>query len=124
MQDIFYISLVAIGSFIGACLGYFGNYLRGNFSGPEKIFDGGIIADIANDVLSSHNTMFEETVIGAKWDDYGYWDSENNRNLIYYMVSGFVCPIIFGIIFWGDRIPIVKGTCQGLQAIGLHPPLC
>jgi membrane protease YdiL (CAAX protease family) len=68
--------------------------------------------------------MFEEHIVGAKWDENGHWDPNNNRNLLYYLITGFMLPLIFGIIFWGHRSEIVAKACHSLQATGLHPPLC
>jgi hypothetical protein len=124
MSDLFYILLIFFSAMIGAGLGYFANFVRGDMGGPEKLLEGGLIANIANDMLNRHDLMFEEHVVGATWDEYGNWDSSNKRNLLYYVISGFAIPIICGIIFWPFRAEIVKVTCHGLQAIGLHPPLC
>jgi hypothetical protein len=124
MSDLFYILLIFFSAIIGAGLGYFANFARGDMGGPEKLLEGGFLTNVLNDALSPHSLMFEEQVIEAKWDEYGNWDSSNRRNLLYYVISGFALPIISGIIFWPFRAEIVKATCHGLQVIGLHPPLC
>jgi hypothetical protein len=125
MTTLAYISFVFVAAFIGAALGCLGHFARAHFTAtPEKIFEGGLIANIANDFLSPHSTMIEEHVVGAEWDDNGFWDAESNRNLVYYIISGFAGPIIFGFIFWSERAKIVEAICKGSLAIGLHSPFC
>ncbi len=120
-----YIMFVLVAAMIGIGIGYAGHFARSNLrSTPEQIFEGGIIADLANGALTHHNTYFEKHVIGAKWDDNGFWDADSNRNLVYYMISGFATPILIGIICWPERATFVGLTCKGLMQIGLHPPLC
>jgi hypothetical protein len=124
MSGLFYILMIFFGSIFGAGLGYFANFVRGDMGGPEQLLEGGMITNIVNDMMNRHDLMFEEHVVGAKWDKDGYWDSSNNRNLMYYMVSGFMLPIIFGAIFWPFHVQVVEATCHGLQNMGFHPPLC
>jgi hypothetical protein len=125
MITVNYIVLVSIAAILGAIFGFFGHFARAHLTyTPEKLFDGGMGADLINDMFSSHSTTFEKHVVGAEWDDNGYWDDASNRNLIYYVASGFVVPIVVGMIFWPDRATLVAMTCQGLLHMRLHPPLC
>ncbi len=125
MVTVNYIFLVSVAAVVGAILGFFGHFARAHLTyTPEKLMDGGLGADIFNDMFSSHSTTFEKHVIGAEWDDNGFWDDASNRNLIYYVISGFVAPLIAGAIFWPNRALLVNMTCQGMLHLGLHPPLC
>jgi hypothetical protein len=120
-----YIAFIFLAAIIGAGFGFAGHFARAHFTySPEQVFDGGLASDITNDMLSSHDLTFEKHVVGAEWDDNGFWDADSNRNLIYYMTSGFAAPIIIGIMFWHERATLVKGACDGLLSIGIHSPLC
>jgi hypothetical protein len=74
--------------------------------------------------LNGEYIAFEKHVSGAKWDDNGFWDASRNRNLIYYMISGFSASFVFGIIHWPERADLVARACNGLACLGLHSPLC
>ncbi len=76
------------------------------------------------DTLTRDDYQFEKNVVGAEWDDAGYWSADSVRNLVYYMASGFSIPLVLGAMFWSQRVEIVAITCYGLSAIGLHSPLC
>jgi hypothetical protein len=125
MVTVNYIVFVFVAAVVGSFLGFCGHFARAHLTyTPEELFDGGVGTDLINDMFSAHSLTFEKHVIGAKWDANGYWDSENNRNLIYYCVSGFVAPIIIGALFWSDRAKLMSAVCHGLLKTGLHPPLC
>ena len=40
------------------------------------------------DTLTRDDYQWEKHVVGAEWDDAGYWDPGSVRNLVYYMASG------------------------------------
>lgn len=121
-----YIMFVLIAAVMGAILGFCGHFARAHLTyTPERIFDGdGFGPGLLNDMLSSHNLTAEKHIVGAEWDDNGFWDSESNRNLVYYMLSGFATPVILGFIFWPQRFIVMGIVCQGLTGAGLHPPMC
>jgi hypothetical protein len=71
------------------------------------------------DTLTRDNYQFEKHVVGAEWDDAGLWAPDSARNLIYYVASGFVIPLLLGFGFWGMRGEIVEAICSGLPS-----PIC
>ncbi len=120
-----YLVFVFMAAMFGAVLGFIGHFARAHFTyTPEEVFSGGTLSDLANDLLSSNGTTFEKHVIGAEWDDNGFWDADSNRNLVYYVASGFIAPLFIGVLFWPDRAKLVGAACAGLLKIGLHSPLC
>ena len=125
MTGIIYIFFVFVGIVLGGCLGFIGHFLRSNFSGPEKLFDDEDGAsDVLNTLMGDRNYMVEKYVVGAKWDDNGFWDQLSNRNLVY-MVLISMAPILFlGLVGWPARAEVVAVVCKGLTQIGLHSPLC
>jgi hypothetical protein len=115
-----YICFVLIASLFGLVLGICGHYARAHFTYyPEDLGLGEPL-----DTLTRDNYSFEKYVIGAKWDDNGYWDSLSNRNLAYYAISGFAAPLIFGLVFFTERALVVDMSCRGFNAIGLTPIVC
>lgn len=74
--------------------------------------------------LTRDDYQWEKHVVGAEWDDAGYWDPGSVRNLVYYMASGFFSPLVIGVLLWGQRAELVSGMCGLLQRIGLDGPLC
>ncbi len=76
------------------------------------------------DTLTRHNYQFEKNVVGAEWDDAGFWDPESIRNLLYYMANGFLAPLFFGAVGWSQREDIVTVVCQLVGHAGLNSPLC
>jgi hypothetical protein len=115
-----YICFVLIASLFGGVLGIFGHFARANFTYlPEDLGLGEPL-----DTLTRDGYAFEKHVIGAKWDDNGFWDGDSNRNLAYYAISGFVTPLIFGLLFFTERALVVEMSCQGFKAIGLSPIVC
>ena len=115
-----YLAFVFAGVVFGAAAGFAGHFLRAHATFlPEDL-------DLGEpwDTLTRDNYQFEKHAIGAKWDDNGYWDSESNRNLAYYVISGAAMPLVFGAIFWGQRALIVDAVCGALKNGGLHSPLC
>lgn len=115
-----YFSFWFVATVLGAVLGFIGHYWRAHFRYiPEDLGLGE-----PWDTLTRDDYQFEKHVVGATWDDNGYWDDLNNRNLIYMVASGAAAPLIFGAIFIGQRFEIVTGICTGLAAIGIHSPVC
>ena len=49
------------------------------------------------DTLTRDNYQFEKHVVGAEWDDAGFWAPDSVRNFIYYVASGFAGPLLLGL---------------------------
>jgi hypothetical protein len=58
-------------------------------------------------------------MVGAEWDDAGFWAPDSVRNFIYYVASGFSAPLLLGVGFWSLRTEIVTVICSGLPS-----PIC
>jgi hypothetical protein len=120
MTTFAYLFFVFVASLLGALLGAAGHFARAHFTyfpedtGLGEPWDG----------LLRDDYQFEKHVIGAKWDDNGFWDADSNRNLIYYVVSGFITPPVIGFIFWSYREDTVGVICRGFTSIGLTPLIC
>jgi hypothetical protein len=120
MVTLAYICFVLVASLLGIPLGALAHFARAHFTYfPEDLGLGEPLNSLTRDDYS-----FEKYVVGAKWDDNGFWDAESNRNLAYYVISGFVSPLILGVVFFGQRVEIVAVSCQGFKAMGLSPLLC
>ena len=74
--------------------------------------------------LTRDDDQWERHVVGAEWDDAGFWRSDSVRNLLYYMATGFFTPLLLGFAFWDQRAEMVDLACQGLAALDLKSPLC
>lgn len=74
--------------------------------------------------MTRDDYQWEKHVVGAEWDDAGFWDPGSVRNLVYYMASGFCVPLLLGLAFWGERANIVAAVCKVVSATGLNSPLC
>jgi hypothetical protein len=120
MDAIAYICFVLIASLFGTIFGVLAHYARAHFTYyPEDLGLGE-----PWDTLTRDNYGFEKHVIGAKWDDNGFWDVDSNRNLIYYAVSGFATPLLFGVMFFSYRTEVVDLSCRGFSLLGLTPIVC
>ncbi len=115
-----YLFLIFVASLFGLVIGVLSHYARAHFTYlPEDLGLGE-----PWDTLTRNDYGFEKHVIGAEWDDNGFWDSDSNRNLAYYAISGFAMPLVLGLVFWSERASIVAVTCSGLNALGLSPLIC
>ncbi len=120
MYGFAYICFVLIASLFGGVFGVLAHFARSHFTYlPEDL-------DLGEpwDTLFRDDYAFEKHVIGAKWNDNGFWDADSNRNLIYYAVSGFATPLVFGFMFWTERVAFVEFSCKGFDAIGMTPIVC
>ena len=125
MVELAYVFFVTAAALLGAVIGFVTHFARANFSRPEKLFDDeDLLSDVLNQAMGDRDYMFEKHVVGAKWDEGGYWDQLSNRNLVYMVLSGLSVPLMLGAILWPMRAQIVAVTCSGLLQIGLHSPLC
>jgi hypothetical protein len=115
-----YISFTLIATVFGAVLGYVGHYWRAHFTYTAEDLGLGEPWDS----LTREDYQFEKHVVGAKWDDNGFWDDSSNRNLCYMVVSGAAAPLIASFVFFGSRSEIVSGVCLGLSSLGLNSPVC
>lgn len=120
MTDYAYLSFVFAGCVAGTLLGIVAHYWRAHATMYAE--DLGLGEPL--DTLTRDNYQFERHVIGAEWDDAGFWAADSIRNLLYYMASGFIVPLVLGFVLWGERDVVVAGICHGLTGIGLTPPLC
>jgi hypothetical protein len=121
MQDAAYIAFVFTAAVLGALLGIGAHFWRAHATTyAEKLFDD---SDIANGLFMD-NYMAEKYIVGAEWDDAGFWAPDSVRNLLYYMISGFVLPLFFGLAFWAQRAELVAAICSLLARAGMYSPLC
>lgn len=74
--------------------------------------------------LTRDDYQWEKHVVGAEWDDAGFWRSDSVRNLLYYMAMGFFTPILVGFFLWDQRADMVGMVCRGLIKAGLNSPFC
>jgi hypothetical protein len=120
MSSVAYLFFVFVACIFGALLGFVGHFARAHFTyEPEDLGLGEPWESLFRDGYN-----FEKNIVGAKWDDNGFWDAESNRNLLYYIGCGFVAPLIFGFAFWSERVAVVTSVCDGLFAVGLTPLVC
>ncbi|MCA0432627.1 MAG: hypothetical protein LCH46_05130 [Proteobacteria bacterium] len=120
MVEIAYLAFAFGACLLGAVLGWVGHFWRSHTTFPPEDLGLGEPWD----TLTRENYQFEKHVVGAKWDDAGYWDDLSNRNLIYYVASGFAGPLLLAVFFWHERASLVLSICGGLTRFGLSPPLC
>lgn len=120
MADLAYIAFVAAFSVLGALLGIAAHFWRAHARMiPEDLGLGEPLNTLTRD-----DYQWERHVVGAEWDDAGYWDPGSVRNLVYYMAYGGGTPLLLGAALWGQRHDLVAGLCQLLAQSGLSPPLC
>ena len=116
MNDLVYIAFVFAASVLGGLLGIAGHFIRAHATPyAEKLFDDG---DFANGLFMD-NYMVEKHVVGAEWDDAGFWAPDSLRNLVYYVACGIFMPAIIGILYWEERVAVVGAVCQAISS-----PLC
>ena len=115
MTDFSYICFVFAAAVVGAQLGGVGHFWRAHATMYAE--DLGLGEPL--DTLTRDNYQFEKHVVGAEWDDAGFWAPDSVRNLVYYVASGFVTPLLLGFGFWGVRAEIVTAICSGLPS-----PIC
>ncbi len=115
MTGFAYICFVLAASVIGALLGGLGHFWRAHATMYAE--DLGLGEPF--NTLTRDDYQFEKHVVGAEWDDAGFWAPDSVRNLIYYVASGFFTPLLLGFGFWGMRAEIVEVICSGLPS-----PIC
>ena len=121
MTDLTYIIGVLLSVFVGAGFGFAAHFARAHFTTyPERVTGN----DWMDDAMSNNDIVFESQVVGAKWDDNGFWDADSNRNLIYYVATCAAAPVMAGIWFWSDRVQVVGAFCHTAMGLGLTPPMC
>lgn len=76
------------------------------------------------DTLTREDYQWEKHVVGAEWDDAGFWAADSVRNLLYYMATGVAVPLLLGLMLWDQRGGLVQAMCTGLVQVGLHSPFC
>jgi hypothetical protein len=121
MLQFTYLCFVFAATVVGALLGALAHFWRAHATPyAEKLFDDG---DFANGLFID-NYLTDKYVAGAEWDDAGFWAADSVRNLIYYMISGALVPVLLGTALWDRQQEIVGAICTGLAGAGLHSPLC
>lgn len=120
MIELAYLSFVFSGCVAGVLLGIVAHYWRAH----ATMYAEDLGLGEPWDTLTRDDYQFERHVVGAEWDDAGFWAADSVRNLVYYMLSGFLVPLVLGLVLWGQRDVLVTGVCTGLSGIGLSPPLC
>jgi hypothetical protein len=120
MTNTAYITFVLSLGVFGALLGVAGHFWRANAEYfPEDLGLGEPLNKLTRD-----NYLVEKYIVGAEWNDAGYWDADSLRNLVYYIVCGAMGPLVAGAALWSERATVVTSACQVLTALGLNPPLC
>ena len=97
MAGFAYICFVLAASVVGALLGGLGHFWRAH----ATMFAEDLGLGEPLDTLTRDDYQFEKHVVGAEWDDAGFWAPDSVRNFIYYVASGFVTPLLLGFGFWG-----------------------
>ena len=120
MTTIAYLSFVFAASVFGALLGIVAHYWRAHATMYAEDLG---LGDTIN-TLTRDDYQFEKHVVGAEWDDAGYWASDSVRNLLYYVASGFMVPVIAGLALWTERENAVAAICGTLSGFGLKAPVC
>ena len=120
MADLAYIAFVFAFTVLGALLGILAHYWRAHATMYAEDLG---LGETLN-TLTRADYAWEKHVVGAEWDDAGYWDPHSVRNLVYYMASGTGVPILIGAALWSERHGVVAAFCSTLADIGLKSPLC
>jgi hypothetical protein len=121
MTSIAYILLLVIALMFSVAAGFIAHHVRAHFTfSPERVTG----SDVFDQALSGEDILFESQVVGAQWDENGFWDVNSNRNLIYYVVSLAGATLLAWLWFWPDRAKIVGLFCKFTTLIGLDSPLC
>jgi hypothetical protein len=120
MTELAYLALVFAATVAAAFLGAAAHFWRAH----AKIIPEDLGLGETLNTLTRDDYQFEKHVVGAEWDDNGYWDGGSARNLVYYILSSAAAVVIAGAIGWGYRENIVAGFCKAFAHIGLSPPIC
>jgi len=115
-----YIAFVLAGTVLGGLLGAAAHFWRAHATMYAEDLG---LGDPLN-TLTRDDYQWEKHVVGAEWDDAGFWAADSVRNLVYYILSGMGMALLFGIVFWNQRAEIVGAICRGLAALGLKSPIC
>ena len=120
MTSFVYLCFVFAAAVFGGLLGIAGHYWRAHATMYAE--DLGFNEPL--NTLTRDDYQWERYVVGAEWDDAGFWAADSVRNLLYYVLSGVAVPMFFGLIFWGQRGEIVGAVCEMLTRLGLTSPIC
>jgi hypothetical protein len=120
MVETAYIAFIFVFTLIGAFLGAIAHFWRAHATYFPEDLDLGETVNI----LTREDYLTEKYIVGAEWNEIGYWDGDSVRNLVYYTISGAIVPLLVGLALWGERALVVEATCHALTAAGLAPPLC
>lgn len=120
MVETAYIAFVFLATLIGLFIGVILHFWRAHATYFPEDLDLGETANI----LTRDDYLTEKYVVGAEWNEIGYWDGDSVRNLVYYALSSALVPALVGLALWGERTVVVDATCKALTAAGLAPPLC
>ncbi|WP_373504926.1 hypothetical protein [Aestuariivirga sp.] len=120
MADFAYIAFVLAFIVLGTLLGILAHFWRAHATIVAE--DLGLGEPL--NTFTRDDYQWEKHVVGAEWDDAGFWDPGSVRNLLYYMASGAFTPLLIGVALWGERAQLVTLACQSLAKLGLNSPLC
>lgn len=115
-----YIAFVFAGTVLGAFLGAAAHFWRAHATMYAE--DLGLGEPL--NTMTREDYQWEKHVVGAEWDDAGFWAAGSVRNLAYYILSGMGTALLLGLAFWPQRIEIVGALCQALGSLGLKSPVC
>ncbi len=120
MVTLAYIAFVVAIAILGGLVGIVAHYWRAHATMYAE--DLGLGEPL--NTLTRDDYQWEKHVIGAEWDDAGFWAADSVRNLLYYMATGVGIPLLIGAMLWDQRNELVGALCTGLAQQGLNSPLC
>lgn len=120
VTGIAYILFVIAASVLGGLLGIAAHYWRAH----ATMYAEDLGLDEPLNTMMRDDYQWEKHVVGAEWDDAGFWDPGSVRNLVYYMLSGICMPLLLGVALWSERGTVVSTACSLIAATGLNSPIC
>jgi hypothetical protein len=120
MVTLAYVAFVLAVAILGGLAGILAHYWRAHATMYAE--DLGLGEPL--DTLTRDDYQWEKHVVGAEWDDAGFWAADSVRNLLYYMATGVGVPLLIGVMLWDQRSEMVSLICTGLANAGLNSPLC
>jgi hypothetical protein len=112
-----YIALLFVLSLLGAVVGFVAHHVHAAVGGDERP----LWEDGWSGWLLSREHEYDKRM-GQEYGPDGWWDGESNRNLVMYMASGAITPLLCGVLGWSDGL---NAFAKGCIALGTWAPrLC